>query len=115
MLLASLLHIFERVNDQNFSNTKLMLLRFNEKLSFYLFLFRSTGPEHWQDAYSQCSGKHQSPINIDSAHVTRAVLPPLKMEGFFYTEGEVTLVNNGHTGNNFLIFSLHMKASQSPI
>lgn len=55
------------------------------------------GPEHWQDEYAQCAGKHQSPINIDSEHVTRTVLPPLKMEGFYSTEGEAILTNNGHT------------------
>lgn len=55
------------------------------------------GPDHWGDSYAQCSGKHQSPIDIDSAHVTRTVLPKLKMEGFFSTEGDTILTNNGHT------------------
>jgi len=55
------------------------------------------GPDHWADAYAQCSGKHQSPINIDSHKVNRTVLPPLKMEGFHSTEGNATLTNNGHT------------------
>jgi len=51
----------------------------------------------WGDEYEQCSGKHQSPINIDSEHVTRINLPPLKMKGFSYTSGVATLTNNGHT------------------
>jgi len=55
------------------------------------------GPDHWKDVSEQCAGKHQSPINIDSKHVTRVVLPPLKFHGFFYTEGEAILTNNGHT------------------
>ncbi|KAJ6646133.1 Carbonic anhydrase 7 [Pseudolycoriella hygida] len=55
------------------------------------------GPDHWQDEYGQCAGKHQSPINIDSSHVTRVVLPPLNMQGFFFTDGEAVLTNNGHT------------------
>jgi len=55
------------------------------------------GPDHWSDAYSQCKGKHQSPINIDSEHVDRIVMSPLKLQGFYYTEGETILTNNGHT------------------
>lgn len=63
------------------------------------FILISAGPDHWQDNYGQCSGKHQSPINIDSSHVVRAILPKLKMEGFYSTDGETILTNNGHTGN----------------
>jgi len=55
------------------------------------------GPDHWGDEYEQCAGKHQSPINIDSAHVTRVHLEPLKMENFDIELGVATLTNNGHT------------------
>lgn len=70
------------------------------KILFRIYIF--VGPDHWQDHFLQCSGKHQSPINIDSSHVVRAALPKLQMEGFFSTEGESILTNNGHTGN-FLV------------
>jgi len=55
------------------------------------------GPDHWGDEYEQCLGKHQSPINIDSAHLTRVHLDPLKMDGFELPLGVATLTNNGHT------------------
>lgn len=74
-----------------------MIFVSTKNVSISLIIF--VGPEHWQDAYVQCSGKHQSPINIDSSHVVRTVLPPLRMEGFDYTDGESILTNNGHTGN----------------
>ncbi|MDR2264835.1 MAG: carbonic anhydrase family protein [Enterobacter asburiae] len=53
-------------------------------------------PEHWgelDDAYKTCqSGMNQSPINIDST--VKARLSPLQTH---YTDGPVTLTNNGHT------------------
>jgi len=55
------------------------------------------GEDHWSDDYEQCAGKHQSPINIDSAHVTRVHLKPLVMENFDLPLGVATLNNNGHT------------------
>lgn len=63
---------------------------------FYLLII--IDPEHWGDEYEQCAGKHQSPINIDSAHVVRVHLDPLKMENFDVPLGIATLTNNGHTG-----------------
>jgi len=53
-------------------------------------------PEHWgelDDAYKTCqSGMNQSPVNIDST--AKAHLSPLQTH---YTDGPVTLTNNGHT------------------
>lgn len=54
--------------------------------------------DHWGDDYGECLGKHQSPIAIDSHHVTRASLPPLEMNGFDVAL-PATVTNNGHTGN----------------
>jgi carbonic anhydrase len=53
-------------------------------------------PEHWgelDDTYKTCqSGMNQSPINIDTT--IKAHLAPLQTH---YTEGPMTLTNNGHT------------------
>ncbi|VEB95185.1 Carbonic anhydrase precursor [Cedecea lapagei] len=55
-----------------------------------------SAPEHWgelDDAYKTCiKGMNQSPINIDST--VKAHLAPLQTN---YSEGPVTLSNNGHT------------------
>ncbi len=53
-------------------------------------------PEHWgevDDAYKTCrTGMNQSPVNIDSTFRTQ--LAPLLTD---YTDGPITLLNNGHT------------------
>lgn len=53
-------------------------------------------PEHWgtlSEEYKTCqTGMNQSPINIDTT--LTAHLSPLDMH---YTDGPVTLINNGHT------------------
>lgn len=53
-------------------------------------------PEHWgelDDAYKMCqTGMNQSPINIDST--VKAHISPLQTH---YSDGPVTLTNNGHT------------------
>ncbi len=55
-----------------------------------------TGPAHWGDMkheFSTCkTGKHQSPININSAHA--ANLPAIS---FSYRATPLDVVNNGHT------------------
>jgi len=55
------------------------------------------GPLNWgrlDPAYRACSaGKEQSPIDIKSPHLNRA-LQPIE---FHYVSGGMTLVNNGHT------------------
>jgi len=55
------------------------------------------GYDHWGDIEQKCLGKHQSPIEIDSEHVTRTVLPhPLRLNGFDVAL-PANLTNNGHT------------------
>lgn len=53
-------------------------------------------PEHWgalSDEYKTCqSGMNQSPVNIDQS--LNAHLTPLNTH---YTDGPITLINNGHT------------------
>ena len=53
-------------------------------------------PEHWgelDDAYKTCkNGVNQSPVNIDTT--AKAHLSPLQTH---YSEGPVSLTNNGHT------------------
>ncbi|HIE5389102.1 TPA: carbonic anhydrase [Enterobacter cancerogenus] len=53
-------------------------------------------PEHWgelDDAYKMCqTGMNQSPVNIDST--VKAHISPLQTH---YSDGPVTLTNNGHT------------------
>lgn len=55
-----------------------------------------SGPEHWgtlNDAYQLCqTGMNQSPINITSP--LNAHLSPLSVR---YSDGPLTLLNNGHT------------------
>ncbi|XP_063699331.1 putative carbonic anhydrase 3 [Culicoides brevitarsis] len=55
------------------------------------------GPSHWGEEFGECTGKHQSPINIDSEHVTRKVLPKLKLANFHDKPKEMSITNNGHT------------------
>ncbi|KAG8226538.1 hypothetical protein J437_LFUL007879 [Ladona fulva] len=47
--------------------------------------------------YSACSGKFQSPINIDMKDVLHVKLPPLRFEGFDEELEDAILTNNGHT------------------
>uniref|UniRef100_A0A336KUN5 carbonic anhydrase n=1 Tax=Culicoides sonorensis TaxID=179676 RepID=A0A336KUN5_CULSO len=55
------------------------------------------GPDHWGEDYGECFGKHQSPINIDSEHVVKKVLPQLKIKHFLEKPKEMSITNNGHT------------------
>lgn len=53
----------------------------------------------WLSAFEHCSGKSQSPINIDTNKVFyESKLPPIKLEGYDLTGSPaLTLINNGHT------------------
>ncbi|XP_040152809.1 carbonic anhydrase 7 [Anopheles arabiensis] len=55
------------------------------------------GPSHWGEQYNSCTGKHQSPININSLDVKKVNLPPLMFQGFDVSPRETNLTNNGHT------------------
>ena len=62
-------------------------------------IFLKTGPNSWQEQFSQCGGSSQSPIDLEDSKVTvfypgdfifyRYEIYPLSMK----------LENNGHTGN----------------
>ncbi|XP_016317978.1 carbonic anhydrase 14 [Sinocyclocheilus anshuiensis] len=53
----------------------------------------------WLSVFEHCSGKAQSPINIDTHKVFyEPKLPPIKLEGYDLTGSPaLTLINNGHT------------------
>src|SRR5690606_19950167 len=56
------------------------------------------GPNEWSHlapSYQTCStGRHQSPINIDTKQVERTALPPLSVH---YQVSAILEINNGHT------------------
>ncbi|CAG2055304.1 unnamed protein product [Timema podura] len=56
------------------------------------------GPKHWAESYQTCSGKYQSPIDIEEHLVSQVRLPPLNFQGFKSKSVSSTLTNNGHTG-----------------
>lgn len=55
--------------------------------------------EAWRSAYHDCSGKSQSPIDIETSKaIYDRSLPLIKLEGYDLTgHAGLTLVNNGHT------------------
>nr|CAD7441475.1 unnamed protein product [Timema bartmani] len=55
------------------------------------------GPKHWAESYQTCSGKYQSPIDIEEHLVSQVRLPPLNFQGFKSKSVSSTLTNNGHT------------------
>ncbi|XP_055610790.1 carbonic anhydrase 7-like [Uranotaenia lowii] len=55
------------------------------------------GPSHWGEQYNSCTGKHQSPININSLYVKKVSLPQLVFDGFDIVPKQVNITNNGHT------------------
>ncbi|XP_046390902.1 carbonic anhydrase 7-like isoform X2 [Ischnura elegans] len=55
------------------------------------------GPDNWGKYYKTCSGKFQSPINIDQHDVLQVKFPSLRFHGFQEELNDVTIVNNGHT------------------
>lgn len=55
------------------------------------------GPLHWGERYRECTGKHQSPININLLHVKQITLPDLVLIGFDDSIDNVHVTNNGHT------------------
>ncbi|KAL0965001.1 hypothetical protein UPYG_G00275490 [Umbra pygmaea] len=65
----------------------------------------------WSSEYSHCSGKSQSPINIDSRRaVYDPKMPPITLEGYDLTgdDSALTLLNNGHTLQLSLPNTMHI-------
>ncbi|XP_016966632.1 carbonic anhydrase 1 [Drosophila biarmipes] len=55
------------------------------------------GPEHWGEDYARCSGKHQSPINIDLVNAVEKKFPSLEFFNFNVVPKAFQMTNNGHT------------------
>ncbi|SPP76273.1 carbonic anhydrase 2 [Drosophila guanche] len=55
------------------------------------------GPEHWSEDYNRCSGKQQSPINIDLVNVEEKEYPPLEFFNSMVSPKAIHMMNNGHT------------------
>lgn len=55
------------------------------------------GPEHWSEDYARCSGKHQSPINIDQVSAVEKKFPKLEFFNFKVVPDNLQMTNNGHT------------------
>jgi len=55
------------------------------------------GPEHWGEDYARCSGKHQSPINIDLVNAVEKKFPNLEFFNFNVIPKAFQMSNNGHT------------------
>lgn len=55
------------------------------------------GPERWSEDYRQCTGKYQSPIDIEEKYVERVSLPELRFNGFDQEPTHTLITNNGHT------------------
>ncbi|XP_037815615.1 carbonic anhydrase 2 [Lucilia sericata] len=59
--------------------------------------FGNMGPDHWSEHYNQCSGKHQSPININDVDVVNRTYTEMLYKNFDKIPLEATIFNNGHT------------------
>lgn len=59
----------------------------------------TTDQDTWSLDFKNCSGKSQSPINIDTrAAIFTSALPPIVLQGYDLSDEEkLTLQNNGHT------------------
>lgn len=55
-------------------------------------------PPHWANEYKTCSGKYQSPIDIEENLVTKVTLPLLRFHNIDTLPARTTITNNGHTG-----------------
>ncbi|XP_055841897.1 carbonic anhydrase 2 isoform X2 [Episyrphus balteatus] len=55
------------------------------------------GPDHWGEQYNGCSGKYQSPINIDLLNVEQISFNDLQLKRFDEKPLSGDLLNNGHT------------------
>ncbi|XP_062340596.1 carbonic anhydrase 14 isoform X1 [Osmerus eperlanus] len=66
--------------------------------------------DEWPAAFLYCSGKSQSPINIDTkAAIYDPRLPSIALEGYDLTDGSsLMLLNNGHTLQLSLPSTMHI-------
>ncbi|XP_034481887.1 carbonic anhydrase 1-like [Drosophila innubila] len=55
------------------------------------------GPQHWAEDFKRCSGKFQSPINIDELSVVEKEFPDLEYNNIDVIPKRVHMGNNGHT------------------
>ncbi|XP_033149507.1 carbonic anhydrase 2 [Drosophila busckii] len=55
------------------------------------------GPAHWGESFKRCSGKHQSPINIDALQVVPRRFREFQIHGLERVPRDIKLTNNGHT------------------
>ncbi|XP_060655259.1 carbonic anhydrase 1-like [Drosophila nasuta] len=55
------------------------------------------GPSHWAEDYKRCSGKFQSPIDIDVLSVEVKEFPDIEYTNIYVTPNRVHMANNGHT------------------
>ncbi|XP_066138892.1 carbonic anhydrase 2-like [Euwallacea fornicatus] len=55
------------------------------------------GPSNWGNTFSQCLGKHQSPIDIETHNVVNKHFHQLRFENFDQQIGIGLFENNGHT------------------
>lgn len=62
-------------------------------------IFMASDQDRWPSAFEHCSGKSQSPVNIDTRKVFYDPrLPAITLEGYDLTSSPaLTLINNGHT------------------
>ncbi|CAH2327041.1 carbonic anhydrase 14 isoform X1 [Pelobates cultripes] len=69
------------------------------------------GQEHWKEAYPDCGGTAQSPVNIQTANVSYDdSLQPIEPIGYSTPgTGSFTLRNNGHTVVLMLSPSMHLR------
>ena len=63
---------------------------------------------HWANEYKTCSGKYQSPIDIEENLVTKVNLPLLHFHNIDILPTSTTITNNGHTGNVDLIIIYYL-------
>lgn len=65
----------------------------------------SLGTADWENDYSTCKGKHQSPIDIDKLNVKNVQLNELELINFDKKPQESYIENNGHTGRHCFALS----------
>ncbi|TMW43960.1 hypothetical protein DOY81_010960 [Sarcophaga bullata] len=59
--------------------------------------YGNMGPDHWSEHYNQCSGKHQSPININDVDVVNRTFTKMLFNEFHKPSISTSVFNNGHT------------------